>query len=463
MSENYYGFQKFCNLLNDSNVLKKHSVMGVVKMLQLCIVEIKSDVLKDLMELEISKSDYYLDLKILEIEKQDYLKDYGIDRISHILENLNVTIDALKDLDYPPELSNIIDKNLSPDEYHENFDSIRATQTNLLLFFLNYYANELISFLESKKIKQTPEASVIDSIEKLSKSEIIVNNFGKAHDTLKELNKKMYAEIQLEHGNDPWDHHTTIESKYDVDIDELEHDLKGFLEELYYASFEDGYFYFDCSCKVYQQNYNERKQAYLNKIIDSTEEDFIYSEIKYLTSPYNNRILYVDGWLPESYHAYIEYNDQYRIPLSKKLSFLDLRLIPYNKTIEISENALLLDENGHAHCYGTDAKVKNVVRKKPDVNLTMVKKETSESDPKTMKQLTSNQIVLLLQEIGFFSHPKIENAPKTKQSELISKICGLNDKNLKIKIQNLDKTPKELGDNHQKDIDKIDDILNNLE
>jgi hypothetical protein len=82
---------------------------------------------------------------------------------------------------------------------------------------------------------------------------------------------------------------------------------------------------------------------------------------------------------------------------------------------------------------------------------------------KSQKQLTVNQIVLLLQEVGFFTHPKIEKAPKTKQADLISKICGLNAKNIKTKIQNLDKSPKELGLNNQKDIDKIEFILNNLE
>src|SRR5690554_2785779 len=151
MSEKYYGFEKFCMLLDDNNILKKHSVMGVVAMLKLCIVEIKSDVFKELMKLDNSKIDFYLDSKILEIQKQDYLKEFGIDKISHILKYLNVSIDELKDLKFPTELSGIIDKSLSIDEYHENFDVINSTQTDLLLFFLNYYANELISFLESMK------------------------------------------------------------------------------------------------------------------------------------------------------------------------------------------------------------------------------------------------------------------------------------------------------------------------
>lgn len=78
------------------------------------------------------------------------------------------------------------------------------------------------------------------------------------------------------------------------------------------------------------------------------------------------------------------------------------------------------------------------------------------------EQLTTNQIVLLLQEIGFFTHPKIEDASKVKQAELISLITGLNEKNIKTAIQKLDKKPSELKVNYEKDIIKINQILDDL-
>src|SRR5690554_6825915 len=462
MSANYYGFEKFCELLDDSNVLKKHSVMGVVKMLQLCITEIKSQILKDLLELDNTKIDYYLESKILEIEKQDYVKDYGVEKISHFLKRLNVTVEQLREFEYDQGLNNTIDKNLSLETYHDDFDEVRAIQESFLYYFLAYYAKELTDFLESKKIKQHKESQPTVPIEKLTKSQDIVDNYCSTKRKLQELQEKMYSEIQSEHGNDPWADHTSIEIKYEDDIRQLKHNLISYLDQLYLSSNEENYFYFDCSSKVYQEHYEERKQEYFKEILDASEEDFIYSEIEYFTSPYKNRILYIGDWFPEDYSSYIEYNNKYRITLAKKLSFLDGRLIPYNKTIEIKENVVLKDDRENDICYGTDAIVKSADRNK-ELKLQAIDNNEVVPEPRTIKQLTANQIILLLQETGFFSHPKIESAPKTKQSELISKICGLNAKNLKTKIENLDKSPKDLGKNHQKDIDKIEDILNNLE
>src|SRR5690554_1395733 len=464
MGANYYDFEKFCELLDDSNVLKKHSVMGVVKMLQLCIIEIKSQILKDLLELDNTKIDYYLESKILQIEKQDYLKDYGVEKISHFLKRLNVTVEQLREFEYDQGLNNTIDKNLSLETYHDDFDEVRAIQESLLYYFLAYYANEIIKFLESKKIKQHKESQPTAPLEKLTKSQIIVENYGRDIAALRELREEMRAEIRSVFGNDPWPDpkKTKIEKQYNEEIERLEKNLPGYIEELYRSSNEDNYFYFDCSSKVYQEHYEERKQQYFKEILDASEEDFIYSEIEYFTSPYKNRILYIGDWFPEDYSSYVEYNDKYRITLAKKLSFLDGRLIPYNKTIEIKENVVLKDDRENDICYGTDAIVKSADRNK-ELKLQAIDNIEVVPEPKTEKQLTTNQIILLLQETGFFSHPKIESAPKTKQSELISKICGLNAKNLKTKIENLDKSPKDLGTNHQKDIDKIEDILNNLE
>ncbi len=160
MNENYYNFKKFCELINDSNVLKKHSVVGVIKMLQLCISEIKSDVFLKLSNE--GQNNYYLDYLINEIEKQDYLKNFGIEKIEYVLNNLNVTIEEIINTTFSQELNDTIGVKLSWDEYYENFDYLRSTQENLLLYFINYYANELITFLNSIKSDSTQkqEASI---------------------------------------------------------------------------------------------------------------------------------------------------------------------------------------------------------------------------------------------------------------------------------------------------------------
>jgi hypothetical protein len=91
-----------------------------------------------------------------------------------------------------------------------------------------------------------------------------------------------------------------------------------------------------------------------------------------------------------------------------------------------------------------------------------IKSKPMVSNEKKSNQLSANQIVLLLQEIGFFNHPKVEDAPKVKQANLISLITGLNEKNIKTNIQKLDKKSSELTTNYQKDIDKINKILDDL-
>lgn len=81
---------------------------------------------------------------------------------------------------------------------------------------------------------------------------------------------------------------------------------------------------------------------------------------------------------------------------------------------------------------------------------------------KKKNQLTANQIVILFDRLGVLTHPKIELISKVKQSELISKITGLNQKNIKSNIEKLDKKAIENGSKYQEDIDKINQILDDL-
>jgi hypothetical protein len=77
-------------------------------------------------------------------------------------------------------------------------------------------------------------------------------------------------------------------------------------------------------------------------------------------------------------------------------------------------------------------------------------------------QLTSNQIVILLDKLGFFTHPNIEDASRVKQAGLISLMTGIHQKTIKTNIEKLDNKPTDVTDNYQKDIDKINKILDDL-
>jgi hypothetical protein len=167
MSESYYSFEKFCSLLNNQNILKEMPALVVQGNLESCVTNIKFDVLKDLLKLDNYKINVYLDLKLNEIKKQDYLKGFSSKKIERWLEYFkvelddilafNVDSDSFKDLVGGYYLNHNIES--VDDDKIEDYKIAKEAQEAFLYYFLNYYANQLISFLELKKIT-TPEAEI---------------------------------------------------------------------------------------------------------------------------------------------------------------------------------------------------------------------------------------------------------------------------------------------------------------
>ena len=62
-----------------------------------------------------------------------------------------------------------------------------------------------------------------------------------------------------------------------------------------------------------------------------------------------------------------------------------------------------------------------------------------------------------------FNSNYFSRLPNTKKAKIISQLLGKNWKNIKTSIESLEKRPSELGAGYQKDLDKIQDILDNLE
>ena len=462
MNEKYYGFEKFCSLLDDSSILKKHSVMGVVKMLQLCIVEIKSDVLKELMKLDNSKIDFYLDSKILEIEKQDYLKEYGIDRISHILENLNVTIDALIDADYPHELNSIIDTNLSWDDYHENFEYLRATQEGLLYYFLAYYAKELITFLKSQKTSSNKDAlinnpSITPNGDRQGLEEILDRIFKEIDEF--ESEKVQYKRAIVNCELNGRDYPPDLMDDFFNKSQYIKWVITENIEKLQTKSIANNYFFYDCAFSVYIAHYEKRLLEFIQSHVDTTEVDFLKLEIESINNPSNNRYL-MHKKDTVFYNEYIESENKLEYSKNKKITFLTQKLHEEGWTFKISEDVFL--EHKDFTILG-ELYFEQIEGFKKRISLDNKTSKPSEGPKTVAKQLTTNQSVLLLEALGFFNLKNIKSTSKVKQSAIISKLIGRNEKNINKAILNLEKKPSELGENHQKDIDKIEDILNNLE
>jgi hypothetical protein len=78
-------------------------------------------------------------------------------------------------------------------------------------------------------------------------------------------------------------------------------------------------------------------------------------------------------------------------------------------------------------------------------------------------QLSVNQAIILLDKLGVFTDKTFENVPNTKKAKILSQLLGRNEKNIKTAIEKLELKQSELGAGYQRDFDKIQKILDNLE
>ncbi|WP_418509768.1 hypothetical protein [Corallibacter sp.] len=321
--------------------------MGVIKMLQLCISEIKSDVLLKLSNE--GENDHYLEYLINEIEKQDYLKEIDEKRTNKFLKELNVSLNQLMNLDFPSELSSTIDVTLSWETFHENYDYLFACQTALLDYFLLYYANELISFLESKKTtivgdSKKPEKEVeFESLDVYSQLLYLFNELEKIKiDIFREARHCGSAEA-----------YNKIELKYEEDIDIIKGQINRIIDDLYSQSKKDNIYYFDCPSEVYKNHFSNRMSNYFKEVPEANELDFLKSEIKYFSNPLKNRVL-------KKHYNYCEFignTDKYKIILRRKLEFLSPKLKKYNYKITYKEDAWFEDPVYGKDVLGTEIKI----------------------------------------------------------------------------------------------------------
>ncbi|SFN38489.1 hypothetical protein SAMN04487989_10179 [Bizionia echini] len=408
-----YSFNKFCELLSDEDILRTSTAFGVAKQFQTYIADIKSQVLKELMN-RTENQDVFLEFLINEIEKQYYVKDAGINYINKWLKEYNISIDAiLEEEDHKEPIFTVLDRHYNDMEpFSKEKDKAFLVQMDFLNYFCCMYANELIEFLRSKipKVKPQNQAQIPIAKTKPFKDEYL-NVFCKEISNERAVRETSFMQL------------------YDYGLTHYRPYLESEITENLLILDKD------------------KKEDYLSYVLD-----------KVTKTPYAS--------IPENFLD--QYIKKYDVDLNEFPKFKNKELNEalntyyqgiYHATHQEQHNLLCIQID--FYCYASMLEVKKIIEfvesksdKQKETNL-IVKKGNS-------KQLTINQIVLLLQETGFFSHPIIENASKVKQSELISIITGLNDKNIKTAIQKLDKKVSELGENYQKDIDKIQYILDSI-
>jgi len=250
-----------------------------------------------------------------------------------------------------------------------------------------------------------------------------------------------------------------INTSYQNEFDKLKINSIVLLKYFHKKSIQENFYFFDCPFEVYKNHYINRKDKFLKKLIDSDETDFINSELQSLKNSSKNKIVTIKY---SCINKFLTKNNKQIINFQNlKMNGSGNTIISFhNKTASVNYSKLIK----------ADFKWKFSFRKKLEfLNTRLIKIEKEkelifepEKQTNTNKQLTINQAVILLDNLGAFSNPDIEGSSREKQSNIISLIMGRNAKNIKIALEKLNKKPSENGVKYQSDISKIDKLINNL-
>jgi hypothetical protein len=167
-------FESFLKLLDDNLILKESTAIGVMVKFKNHIKEIKSETLKAL-QTKGDNSNYYLDYLINEIEKQDYIKEIDLSHVQHWLDEYKITIEEIFDMKYQNNaIATVIDTHyVDIDKRSDDKDKAFSVQTSFLYYFCNYYAAELITFLNSQRVNKIIHKVQEPQISKQFKDDIL--------------------------------------------------------------------------------------------------------------------------------------------------------------------------------------------------------------------------------------------------------------------------------------------------
>lgn len=196
---------------------------------------------------------------------------------------------------------------------------------------------------------------------------------------------------------------------------------------------------------------NDKRDDYLNFTVDKIKKTPFIDKEK----------INIDKWL-KKYNVTI---DEFPKFSNDKLNNWLKRY--YNGYSETPNDLdFILDIQIDFYCYAAMVEANKMIAflesKRTNSNNAMSNIENS-NENETTNQLSVNQAVILLDRLGVFSSTTLENVPNTKKAKLISQLLGKNVKNVKTAIEKLELKPSAITPNYQKDIDKIERILDNLE
>lgn len=406
-------FDKFCELIDDYTILKKSTVIGVMVDLEDCIKRIKSETLLELQNKGDNRNDY-LDYLINEIEKQDYSKNADITYIQKWLDEYKISIEDIFRRNYRNNgIEAVIDRHYNDmEKFSPEKDKALLVQTDFYYYICKHYADELIAYFNSKK-------------------------------DIKETNISTKTPLPMKPFKDQY---------LDAFCKEISNE-----REIYQSTFIQCY---DFGIR----NFTEKLKSEINEnvLILPTEKisnyiDFVEDKIKetpYFSIPNNSLSKWIDKYnLQDLEFPYLENNEVKQL-ISMSVNFHHLteedRELMEDIQIDFYYYASMIEANKIFDFLQTK-------KSKPSIKIENNKEEEN------VNQLTVNQAIILLDRLGVFTDKTFENVPNTKKAKLMSLLLGKNDKNIKTAIEKLELKPNEITPNYQKDIDKIERILNNLE
>lgn len=416
MNKNNTYFDKFCELIDDYLILKNSTAIGVMIDLEDCIKKIKSETLLELQDKTINRNDY-LDFKINEIEKQNYIKDADITYITKWLNEYKVTVEDIFSGNFQRNgIRAVVDSHYNDmDKFSPEKDKALLVQTDFYYYFCKHYADELIAYFNSKKDIAQSNSSTIQSLPVKPFKDEYLNAFCKEISNERDIYQSTFIQC------------------YDFGIKNFTEFLKSEVtENLLILPSEKIEPYFDfIEDKI-------RKTPYFQ-----TEANIVEKWIK----KYN---------LHNLEFPYIENKDVQQL-ISMSVNFHQLthedKSLMEDIQIDFYYYAAMIEAN----------KIIDFLQSKKTNTAKMTNKTESGDESEKTIQLSVNQAIILLDKLGVFTGNILENVPNTKKAKLISLLLGRSEKNIKTSIESLEKKQSAMGASYQKDLNKIQQLLDNLE
>ena len=248
-----------------------------------------------------------------------------------------------------------------------------------------------------------------------------------------------------------------IKDSYQNEFSKLKQTSDVLLRYIYRKSKKENFYFFDCPFEVYINHFDPRKIKFLEGHIDAEESHFIQQEIDHLEQPAKHKTIkikyrFINKYLLDNGGESIDFS-RFKDP-----DYSYNSVIYFNeKSVTINYSKLISSNTTWQYSYQKKLDFLNIRLQeiKEEKKAAPVKRE----NPGRSKQLTINQAVILLDDLGMFTSNILESSSKKKQADIISLLIGKNAKNVKIAIEKLEKSPSENGKRYQADIIKIKNML----